>query len=37
MNRVIVALLWKVAFDAPADGITFSGRQTEGAPQKIGS
>jgi hypothetical protein len=26
-----------VALDAPADGITFSGKQTEGAPRKIGS
>ena len=24
--------LWKVALDAPADGITFSGKPTEGAP-----
>ena len=37
MNQAIVARLWKVAFDAPADGITFSGKQTEGAPRRIGS
>jgi hypothetical protein len=35
-NHAIVARLWKVALDAPADGITFSGKQTEGAPRKIG-
>jgi len=31
-NRRGRGLLWKVAH-APADGITFSGKQTEGAPQ----
>jgi hypothetical protein len=32
-DRAIVAILWKVALKAPADGITFSGKQTEGAPE----
>jgi hypothetical protein len=29
----MVDVLWKEARVAPADGITFSGKKTEGAPQ----
>jgi hypothetical protein len=32
----MIDVLWKEARVAPADGITFSGKQTEGAPRKIG-